>query len=165
MASALLPEFIQISTDWLRQKVEHINGASAAGRGEFAPVCRLLADAFKALWHQTQDDLRKGMSGHRLRERCREGVSVSEQVLATINDIAAAQLHLESPPGLPNTVQAGAFSETAQEAAKVRDDFRQLLDRAAALPPAVDPEKLKAAESGPFVLLKDLKAGRGPRGS
>jgi hypothetical protein len=151
MPSALLPEFIQVSTDWLRRKAEQQNGAAP---GDFASVCLLLVDALQAFWRETQDELRKGMSGDRLRERCREGLSVAEQVLATIRGIAA----------LPRLTQGVEFREAAQAARKVRDDFTQLLDWATA-PPPVDLEKLKAAESGPFIRLAAGKAGRGPHGS
>jgi hypothetical protein len=157
MLSALLPEFIRANTDWLQRKIARANGTSPAAQGEFAPVCLLLAEALEVWWRITQDDLGKGMSGHRLREQCREGVSVSEEVFAVITGLAGVPAADAEP--------AVAFAEAAQTAARVREEFKKLLDWATTPPPSIDLEQLKAAESGPFVRLEDLEARRRSHGS
>src|SRR5262249_24831765 len=150
LSSALLPEFIRTNTEWLQRKVARENGNSPGTRGEFAPVGLILAEALEAFWRITQDDLAKGMTGHRLREQCREGVSVGEGVFAAITGLARVPAGSESP-----TV---AFAEAIQTAARIREEFKKLLNWATTPPPSIDLEQLKAAEAGPFVCLEDLEA-------
>jgi hypothetical protein len=157
MASTLLPEFIRANSDWLQRRVGRENGASVAAQEEFAPVCFLLAEALEVLWRTTQADLRKGMSGHRLREQCRERLNVADEVFALVTGIAGL-------PGQPESATV-ALSEAVHKAAVVREDFQKLLDWATAPPPSIAREQLEAAESGPFVRLENLETLRRPHGS
>jgi hypothetical protein len=157
MASALLPEFIRATTDWLQRKAARENGTSPATRGEFAPVCLLLAEALEAFWRKTQEDLAKGISGRRLREQCGEGLTVSEEVVTAITGLEGTPAGSEGP--------AGAFAEAVQTASRVREEFKKLLEWATTPPPSIDLEQIKAAESGPFVRLEDLQARQRAHGS
>jgi hypothetical protein len=152
MASTLLPELIRANTDWLQRRVGRMNGVSVAAQEDLEPVCFLLAEALELLWRTTQVDLRKGMSGDRLRERCRERLSVADEVITFITSLAGL-------PGVPESATV-AFSEAVQKATVVREDFQKLLDWATAPPPSISRERLEAAEAGPFVRLENRETRR-----
>lgn len=121
-----------------------------------------VADAIEKSWTTIQSEVRKGIEGRKLTALLRE---LSGQIDEAVQTCRRFQNQIETmPEGAIMGGKPGRLRADMECMEYVRQKVTAHLKRVNVPSLALDLEKLKALESGPFVRLTDLQARRGSTG-